>query len=207
MELWIHSVKYKLVNVIAKKMHMDVNVMNANLDTGIFRIANLANVTDMQLLAMLKRENVSIVSNTPLDFIVKSVRTVIMESPLWRPISNANLVLVQIPFLLVTLLLIHVTLIQIPMNLFVTAKMNILHQDVMFVPTITMVTQKLSVANVNHAIAVIIGILKTREIVILVLENASSAFLIRKVIIANIANQDGLEVPLRACAKNVYAMN
>ena len=93
------------------------------------------------------------------------------------------------------------------MNLFVTAKMNILHQDVMFVPTIIMVTQKLSVANVNLAIAVIIGILKTREIVILVLENASSAFLIRKVIIANIANQDGLGVPLRACAKNVYAMN
>ena len=74
--------KYKLVNVIAKIMHMDVNVMNANLDTGIFRIANLVSVTDMQLLAMLKRENVSIVSNTPLDFIVKSVRTVIMESPL-----------------------------------------------------------------------------------------------------------------------------
>ena len=199
--------KYKLVNVIAKIMHMDVNVMNANLDTGIFRIANLANVTDMQLLAMLKPENVLIVSNTPLDFIVKSARTVIMESPLWKLISNASHVLVQIPFLLVTLLLIHVTLIQIPMNLFVTAKMNILLQDVMFVLTIIMVTQKLSVANVNHAIAVIIGILKTREIVILVLENASSAFLIRKVIIANIANQDGLEVPLRACVKNVYAMN
>ena len=199
--------KYKLVNVIAKTMHMVVNVMSANLDTGIFRIANLANVTDMLQLAMLKRENVSIVSNTPLDFIVKSVRTVIMESPLWRPISNANLVLVQIPFLLVTLLLIHVTLIQIPMILFVIVKTNILHQDVMFVLTIIMVTQKLSVANVNHAIAVIIGILKTREIVILVLENASSAFLIRKVIIANIANQDGLEVPLRACVKNVYAMN
>ena len=199
--------KYKLVNVIAKIMHMDVNVMNANLDTGIFRIANLANVTDMLQLAMPKRENVSIVSNTPLDFIVKSARTVIMESPLWRQTSNVNHVPVQIPFLLVTLLLIHVTLIQIPMNLFVTAKMNILLQDVMFVLTIIMVTQKLSVANVNHAIAVIIGILKTREIVILVLENASSAFLIRKVIIANIANQDGLEVPLRACVKNVYAMN
>ena len=199
--------KYKLVNVIAKIMHMDVNVMNANLDTGIFRIANLANVTDMLQLAMPKRENVSIVSNTPLDFIAKSARTVIMESPLWRQTSNVNHVPVQIPFLLVTLLLIHVTLIQIPMNLFVTAKMNILLQDVMFVLTIIMVTQKLSVANVNHAIAVIIGILKTREIVILVLENASSAFLIRKVIIANIANQDGLEVPLRACVKNVYAMN
>ena len=199
--------KYKLVNVIAKIMHMDVNVMNANLDTGIFRIANLANVTDMLQLAMPKRENVSIVSNTPLDFIVKSARTVIMESPLWRQTSNVNHVPVQIPFLLVTLLLIHVTLIQIPMNLFVIVKTNILHQDVMFVLTIIMVTQKLSVANVNHAIAVIIGILKTREIVILVLENASSAFLIRKVIIANIANQDGLEVPLRACVKNVYAMN
>ena len=199
--------KYKLVNVIAKIMHMDVNVMNANLDTGIFRIANLANVTDMLQLAMPKRENVSIVSNTPLDFIVKSARTVIMESPLWRQTSNVNHVPVQIPFLLVTLLLIHVTLIQIPMNLFVIVKTNILHQDVMFVLTIIMVTQKLSVANVSLAIAVIIGQKKTREIVILVLENASSAFLIRKVIIANIANQDGLEVPLRACVKNVYAMN
>ena len=62
-------------------------------------------------------------------------------------------------------------------------------------------------ANVSLAIAVIIGQKKTREIVILVPENASSAFLIRKVIIANIANQDGLEVPLRACAKNVCVTN
>ena len=79
MELWIRFAKYKLDNVIVKKTHMDDSAMNANPDTGIFRIANLANVTDMPLPAMLKLENVLIVSNTQPDFTVKNAKTVTTE--------------------------------------------------------------------------------------------------------------------------------
>ena len=93
------------------------------------------------------------------------------------------------------------------MTLFVIVKMNIPHQDAMFVPTTILVILKWLVVNASLAIAVTIGKKMTREIVIPALEYASSAFLIQKVIIANIANRDGLEVQLKAFAKNVFAMN
>ena len=95
-------------NVIAKMEHMEEGVMSVNLENGIFPPVMFVNVMVMQPPVMQKLEHVSIVANSRLETIVKSVWMVIMESQLWKIIFNAELVLALVPYFLDILLLIDV---------------------------------------------------------------------------------------------------
>ena len=129
-------------NVIAKMEHMEEGVMSVNLENGIFPPVKYVNAMVMQLPVMQKLEHVSIVANSRLETIVKSVWMVIMESQLWKTIFNAELVLALVPYCLDILLLIDVFWIPTPMNPFVNAKTCTLATDVMNATTISLAIQK-----------------------------------------------------------------